>query len=247
MFWKKKNKPPVTKNDQNWLDENLSWLREVFTEEHFQSIKTVTLTKDFFNRNFDGSKEDAYFILNRIKELMRIENDNIILEFYNDSPVVLDDGSVLSTPSENIDGSWQAASGTYEQDENDNIILSLEEGQLKDTVSLIATISHELAHEILLGEGWLEKNDEYLTDLTAVFYGFGIFIGNSKFKFSSFNSGIESGWESQAQGYLPLQLIAYATAWLSVGRNENVTYEEFLNPSLKKYFIQSLNFLNSKN
>ena len=67
MFWKKKNKPPVTKNDQNWLDENLSWLREVFTEEHFQSIKTVTLTKDFFNRNFDGSKEDAYFILNRIK------------------------------------------------------------------------------------------------------------------------------------------------------------------------------------
>ena len=65
--------------------------------------------------------------------------------------------------------------GTYENTE-DRTIISIETGQLKNPISLIATISHELAHHILLGENRIEENDELLL-LTAITYGFGIFIG----------------------------------------------------------------------
>ncbi|WP_406684340.1 hypothetical protein N1F78_01015 [Seonamhaeicola sp. MEBiC1930] len=200
-------------------------------------IRTVTPTKDFYERTFDGTKKDAEFILERTMELMNIRNLNISLDFFSDSPVEMSDGTILTTPAD-IDGSWNSASGTYQQTKNETVI-SIENGQLKNPVSLIATVSHELAHQILLGENRIEENDEFLTDLTAITYGFGIFIGNSRFQFSS--QGF--GWQSSSQGYLPEQIIAYATAWLSKERNEKTDYSQFLDKSLKKYFDQSLHWL----
>lgn len=239
MFWSKKIKSSVSEEDEKWLNNDLSWLREAFSEKHFQEIKTVTPTKDFYNRTFDGSEDDAHFILDRTKELMGIKNDQIELEFFDNSPKIMEDGSMLTTPSDNIDGSWNGASGYYEQKEGEKVIIGIEVSQLKNTISLIATISHELAHEILLGEGWIKENDEFLTDLTAIFYGFGVFIGNSQFTLT--NS--ESGWSTKGQGYLPQQVIAYAMAWLSFERKEMIDYTQFLNKSMKKYVEQSYEYL----
>ena len=113
---------------------------------------------------------------------MNIQNVGMRLEFFTDSPVKMADGTMLTTPAD-INGRWESASGTYENTE-DRTIISIETGQLKNPISLIATISHELAHHILLGENRIEENDELLTDLTAITYGFGIFIGNSRFNVS---------------------------------------------------------------
>lgn len=245
MFWNKKRKLPVTKEDKAWVEESIEWLRIELGEDNFKRIKTVTPTKDFYNRNFDGTQDDAKFILERTMELMNIDDVDIRLEFFSDSPVQMDDGSILSTPGD-IHGAWESASGTFEKT-IEGTIISIEEEQLKNPVSLIATISHELAHYILLGENRTEENDEYLTDLTAVFYGFGIFIGNSRFTFSSFKTSDGFGWESSGQGYLPEQIIAYALAWLSKERKENVDYSKFLKKSLKKHFDQSFHYLTYKN
>lgn len=237
MFWNKKKKLPITKEDKIWVDEDLNWLKTEFGKEHFMEIRTVTPTKDFYERTFDGTEKDAEFILERTMELMNIQNSDIKLEFFSDSPIEMADGTILTTPAD-LNGSWKSASGTYEQTENGTII-SIETGQLKNPISLIATISHELAHQILLGENRIEENDEFLTDFTAIVYGFGIFIGNSRFQFSS--QGF--GWQSSSQGYLPEQIIAYAMAWLSKERNEKTDYSQYLNKSLKKYFDQSLDWL----
>ena len=58
MFWKKKNKLPVTQEDKNWVDENIDWLETQLSKKHFLEIKTVTPTKDFFNENFNSSEEE---------------------------------------------------------------------------------------------------------------------------------------------------------------------------------------------
>lgn len=237
MFWNKNKKLPITEEDKIWVDEDLNWLRAEFGEEHFMEIRTVTPTKDFYERTFDGTEKDAEFILERTKELMDIGGLNLKLDFFSDSPIEMDDGTILTTPAD-ISGSWKSASGIYQQSENDTTI-SIERKQLKNPISLIATISHELAHQILLGENRVEENDEFLTDFTAITYGFGIFIGNSRFQFIS--QGL--GWQSSSQGYLPEQIIAYAMAWLSKERNEKIDYGQFLNKSLKKYFEQSLHWL----
>lgn len=241
VFWKKKKKLPITDEDKIWIDEDLNWLRNEFGEAHFMEIRTVRPTKDFYERIFDGTEEDAEFILERTMELMNIRNTEISLEFFSESPIEMEDGTTLTTPAD-IDGSWNSASGTYEQTENKTII-RLERGQLENPISLIATISHELAHQILLGENRIEENDEYLTDLTAITYGFGIFLGNSRFNFSSFSTGGGFGWQSSSQGYLPEQIIAYAMAWLSNERKEKLDYSQFLNKSMKKYFDQSIAYL----
>jgi hypothetical protein len=241
MFWNKKKKLPITDEDKIWVDEDLNWLRTEFGEEHFMEIQTVTPTKYFYERTFDGTEKNAEFILERTKELMNIRDIDIQLDFFSDSPVEMSDGTVLTTPAD-INGSWQSAAGTFEQSK-DRTIISIETQQLKDPISLIATISHELAHQILLGENRIEENDEYLTDLTAITYGFGIFIGNSRFNFSSFSTNGEYGWQSNGQGYLPEQIIAYAMAWLSYKRNEVTNYSQYLDKSIKKYFGQSLEYL----
>lgn len=237
MFWNKKKKLPITEADKTWIDEDLNWLCAEFGKEHFLEIRTITPTKDFYDRTFDGTEKDAEFILERTMELMNIRDAEIQLEFFTDQPIEMADGTILTTPTD-IEGSWSSAGGTYQKTGNE-IIISIERGQLKNPISLIATISHELAHQILLGENRIEENDEYLTDLTAIAYGFGVFIGNSRFQFSA--SGF--GWQSSGQGYLPEQIIAYAMARLSKLRKENPNYSKFLDKSLKKYFDQSWDWL----
>ena len=241
MFWNRKKKLPISEEDKIWIDEDLNWIKNEFGLDHFMEIRTVTPTKNFYERDFDGTFNDAEFILERTKELMNIQNVDMRLEFFMDSLVEMADGTMLTTPAD-INGRWESASGTYENTE-DRTIISIETGQLKHPISLIATISHELAHHILLGENRIEENDEFLTDLTAITYGFGIFIGNSRFNFSSYNTNGGYGWESSSQGYLPEQIIAYAMAWLSKERNERTDYNQFLKKSIKKYFDQSYEWL----
>ncbi|MBL7473782.1 hypothetical protein [Robertkochia sediminum] len=237
MFWKKKIKLPITLEDKIWIDQDLNWLRRELGEKHFMEIKTVTPTKGFFERDFDGTESDAEFILKRTMELMCISNVDIQLDFFNDSPIEMSDGTLLTTPAD-INGSWKSAAGTFEM-KNDQTTISIENQQLKNPISLIATISHELSHQILLGENRIEENDEILTDIMAIVYGFGIFIGNSRFQFIS--NGFS--WSSSNQGYLPEQIIAYTMAWLSFERGEKTDYNQFLNKSMKKYFDQSLKWL----
>jgi len=241
MFWNKKKKLPITKEDKVWVDEDLNWLRTEFGEEHFMEIRTVTPTKKFYNRTFDGTEKDAEFILERTMELMNIRDTEIKLEYFSDQPIEMADGTTLTTPAD-INGSWESASGIYQQTDKETII-SIERGQLKNPISLIATISHELSHQILLGENRIEENDEYLTDLTAISYGFGIFIGNSRFNFSQFSTNGGFGWQSSGLGYLPEQIIAYSMAWLSKERNEKIDFSQHLNKSMNKYFEQSFEYL----
>ena len=241
MFWKKKKKLPITEVDKAWVEQNIKWLSQLIGEERFNKIITVTPTKNFYNRNFDGTKKDAEYVLERTMQLMNIDDVDVKLNFFNDSPVEMSDGTILTSPAD-INGRWESASGTYQKIENTTII-SIELSQLKNPISLIATTSHELAHQILLGENNIEENDEYLTDLLSIIYGFGIFIGNSRFSFSSFSINGYFGWESSTQGYLPEQIIAYTMAFLSSKRSENTDYEIFLNKSMKQFFAQSLKWL----
>lgn len=244
MFWNKKEKLPVTIDDKLWIEESFLFLQEILGLEHFNSLGTIT-PDNFKDYIFKGTEEDAEFILEKVKYLMVIDDSNIRLEYFSDEPVEMSDGTTLTTPAD-IYGKWESASGVYEENENEKIIY-IESAQLKKPISLIATMAHELSHFILLGENRIEENDEYLTDLTAIVYGFGIFLGNSKFQHQKFQNMNSSGWQISSQGYLPEQIIAFSMAWLSIHRNENTDYKIFLNKDLERYFNQSLDFLQKEN
>jgi len=241
MFWKKKKKLTITEDDKNWVDNSLNWLFSEFGEEYFLNIQTITPTKNFYDRKFDKTEKDAEFILKKTAELMSIGNIEIKLDFFDDDIVKMEDGTVLLTPEDEY-GKWESSTGQIEIN-NNKLIISIENQQLKNPISLIATISHELAHQKLLGENRITENDEFLTDLTAIAFGFGIFIGNSRNKFTQFSTNDGYGWESSSQGYLPEEIISYSMAWLSNKRNENLNYSKYLKPSLDKLLKQSFEYL----
>ena len=67
--------------DKILIDEDLNWIKNEFGRDHFMEIRTVTPTKNFYERDFDGTFNDAEFILERTKELMNIQNVDMRLEF----------------------------------------------------------------------------------------------------------------------------------------------------------------------
>jgi hypothetical protein len=105
------------------------------------------------------------------------------------------------------------------------------QSQLADPQSLVATLAHELAHELLLGGGLLSPDapdHEWVTDLLPVFLGLGIFAANSTVHDSSQTTGTMHSWRIRKQGYLPSQMFGYAMALFALMRHEK-------NPAWAKY------------
>jgi hypothetical protein len=105
---------------------------------------------------------------------------------------------------------------------------------------MVATLAHELAHVKLLGENRIEDNDEKLTDLTVLIFGFGIFNANAAFQ--TFRTSNSSGWRSL--GYLSQMEWGYALALLARARMENSPgWVEHLCINVKRDFKMAEKFL----
>ncbi len=72
---------------------------------------------------------------------------------------------------------------------------------------MVATFAHELAHFLLATSPEPlpvpDEEVEFLTDLTAVFLGFGLFLCNTRFRYEQFSDGVSAGWSMKRQGYCP--------------------------------------------
>jgi hypothetical protein len=88
--------------------------------------------------------------------------------------------------------------------------------QLARPDRLIATFAHELAHYLLASTAGVPPCDqgemEFLTDLAAVYLGFGVFLANTRFEFEATSDGPMQGWRWQNSGYLPEADLIYALA-----------------------------------
>lgn len=240
MFWNRKIKCPIEEEDKSWIENNLAWINENVV--NIENQPTILPTKKFFDWNFTGKEEDAAFVLRKVGEYFKINTDKIKLDFYSEEAVELDPG--LFTQKEG-----GGTAGLYFQ-EGDEYEIWIEVQQLKKLQSMIATMAHELSHYVLIGLKNIYTDDdenEWLTDLTAIAYGFGIFIGNSTFSFSQWHSGDGwGGWRSSAQGYLPQQIIAYALAEIQHRKNEGKPeWIKLLNKNLQHDFERSMKYISA--
>jgi hypothetical protein len=97
------------------------------------------------------------------------------------------------------------AAGLYHHDPSARARIEIDEFQMKDPMTLVAVIAHELGHIILLRPGLVDRAEpdmEPLTDLLTVFLGFGIFTANAAFRFEQHQDGRPRGWSARRQGYL---------------------------------------------
>ena len=213
MFWNRNPKCPIIEEDKEWVETHLDWIDQNVVRLVDQ--QTILPTRDYFDWEFNGDEKDAAFLLRKVGAYYGINTDSIDLDFYSEESIELDRG--LITQREDSKGT----AGLYVQ-RGENFSIFIEVQQLARPQSLIATLSHELSHFILFGQHQIElegEENEWLTDLLTIAYGFGIFLGNSKFEFSQWQSGDGwGGWQYSSQGYLPQEIIAYVMASIEVKR-----------------------------
>lgn len=108
--------------------------------------------------------------------------------------------------------------GTYRMpDEPDGIpTIAYDPKLVAEPVVLVATFAHELAHGLLdsveAEPPGGEDFEEPMTDLAAVFLGFGIFLCNAAFDFRQDFDGQWASWRTTTHGYLPEDTLAFALA-----------------------------------
>lgn len=100
----------------------------------------------------------------------------------------------------------------------------VERRELRDVEELVGTLGHEVAHAYRSFHGLTASDpalEEHLTDLTAVYLGFGVFLLRSSFSIETGGysaSGERLSWEKRARGYLSPARIALLLAAQSVLR-----------------------------
>ena len=94
--------------------------------------------------------------------------------------------------------------GTFGAEGNE-VVITYDPALLSDPVGLVATLAHELAHYLLVSMGTPPggpEMEEFATDLTTAYLGFGLFGAASAFRFAQFQNVISQGWTTSRQGYL---------------------------------------------
>jgi hypothetical protein len=226
-FWKRKKTAPITDADRKWVENGLLTLAEVFGKEYFKSLPTIMPDKNYFEKEFDGTEADAAYILGRLTSIMQIDLSEIKLNFFSNPKPFYSGG--LYTVNVHKSNSLANTAGLYVDNDVSTgpkeiwVDISL----LRNPMFLTKVLAHELTHYKLLGERRrLIKNDERLTDLATVGLGLGIFVGN-------------------APTYLQAPIVAYALAWLVRYRSQDASWKDYLQPSTKKYFENSLAYIDA--
>lgn len=219
-WWKAKC--PVGFREKAWIELRMQSLLEQFGTRQFTQGKVVLPTEECFPDLFDASPEAARRLLDRVCEYMSVSPAEVNLQVQ---------------PKECMIG----AAGLYEPG-----IIHVVDVQLDDPMALVATLAHELAHHVLierrLFEG--ERDREWMTDLTTVVFGLGIFVANATVSEKHERVGRSSWWTIGKQGYLPSRATAYAMALHAWLRGEQrPDWGRYMRPDAAEVFQAGLRYL----
>jgi hypothetical protein len=237
MFGLFKPTCPCDSAAKDWVERRLQWLVDEFDDTVFSGRQVVRPTPDFFPDSYDGSKTAVRTLLDRVCEYMDVIPSLVALKFTKDTGSI---GLVNEAGHE-----FGGAAGTYEEGEH-QFIIRLSKTELGEPMGLVGTMSHELAHVRLLGEGRImreEFDNELLTDLTTVALGLGIFLANTP---RNWRSDLKTWPDSDLNRpeYMSPPMFGYAVAHVAWHRGEEwPEWAAYLNWSVRGEFKQALRYL----
>ena len=219
-------KCPLDLAEKTWIERRMLWFAERFGAHRMRNARVVLPTAEFLPDAYTGDYASVRRCLDRMCGYMGIDPEGIALELLPDR--LMPD-----------------ASGLYEMRAKGHIFIA--ESRLADPPGLIATIVHELAHEILLRGGHLtghEPDHETTTDLLPVFLGTGIFAANATIREETKRDGNISWWSVSKQGYLSSIQFGYAMALFAHARGEeSPEWRHHLRTDARKTLGTGLRFL----
>jgi hypothetical protein len=224
---------------KRWEEERLQGLSKQFGLHILLERPVVLPTPEFFPDAYDQSLPTVRQLFRRVCQYMEVDPDMVDVELVNDqTPRWMHEMDPLLGFAA---GTWERGDGPWQKG-----VIRIERGSLDRPSDLVGTMAHELAHQRLLGEGRARANafdNELLTDLTAVFYGFGIFLANNPRK----STGKLSYWPGttlRRPEYLSEPMLGYALAHVAWFRNETwPAWASHLRWTPRSVFKEGLRFL----
>ena len=248
FFWKKKT-PDWIKNleNQDWLEEHFGLVMDFYGEEQFVRKAPIVLSGDFARIQEEEPERLPLALTQELASQARIDVFDFKVDTFakkNTSDILTELGIPFSSQSE------AGAAGIFHNIKNGTAHIALEERYLDDDISLVGTISHELAHVFLhlkrppAGEIWDLEDEEPLTDLVAIMLGYGVYICNSVERFKKYTDGMMSGWSTGIQGYLSLEECCYVQGLVSAVYEQRFkSYKKSLSLNPRKFVSEAYDYI----
>ncbi len=215
MFGLFENKPLLEESASQWLFDAFAWSLDNFDADLFYNDTELVLpTNQFFPGRVDSVHGMASLIFDQVKQHAGISH----------WPTRLADQSscsLLNAPQVEIKGALRGPKGVIDESVADQhrLLIPYNPQQISKPEGMIASFSHTLAHYM----GQMAKTPppggvEYwpqVTELLAVYLGFGLMFANSAF---TFKGGCGSCYNPNANrdAYLSEQEATYALAIFAV-------------------------------
>ena len=76
-FFRSRVACPVTSEARGWIEQRMAWLTEEFGCKRVQSVRVILPTPEFFPDPYNGTREDALRMLERVCGYMGIEPETV--------------------------------------------------------------------------------------------------------------------------------------------------------------------------
>jgi hypothetical protein len=223
---------------KRWTEERLRWLSEEFGLHILLERRIILPTAEYFPDPWDGSTKAARLMFRRVCEYMRVEEDSVELKFAREMKTDL------------LFGTQAAATWSPGEDVWKKGVIRVDRSHLDRPADLVGYLAHELSHQLLLGENRIDADcfdNELLTDLTAVFHGFGVFLANNPRK-STGRLNCWPGTRLHRPEYLSEPMLGYAMAHIAWFRDESKPeWAKALRWAQRAVFKEGLRYLQETN
>ena len=229
---------PIDEHARRWVDEQLDWLGREFADESVVNRLIILPNADFFPDPYDRSPAAVRRMFDRVCGYMNVPTETVNLVVMDETrrpEFVNGDGDLLP-----------GAAGFYEEG-SDRFVVRLEKAHFDRPMDLVGTMAHELAHLRLMGENRIDPDrfdNELLTDLTATYLGFGIFLANGPRGDWKSIAGHWPGTRLRRPEYMTGPMYAYALARIAWVRfEEKPAWAKCLRWDVRSLFRQAMRHL----
>jgi hypothetical protein len=232
---------PIDPDEREWIDESLAWFGEEFGSAAL-SRPVILPTPEFFPGRYAGALPEVRAVVRRLCGYLDVDPDRIRVE------VEPDDGAGPGGAMPAYLRHGTRSVGNYRVRDGKGLI-TIAGRMARVPMALVATVAHELCHELLLGGERIDPerpDGEPLTDLLSVYLGTGIFAANAAFEFTQHVAPGRQGWRASRLGYLTEPMYGYALARYALLRGEpEPAWSRYLDTNPRSYLKRSLRYLRS--
>lgn len=233
MVWNWFSTPPrcpVSAETKVWIETGFSELAARLGLERLRTSKVVLPQAPLLPKSFSCTPEGVDELIQGICYYMHFDPKRVVVAYYDDAQPILETSNL--PPTHNADG---------------QVEIWLEVHALQDPVRLLADISREIGHAILIDidPALAELPDhEERCELVAVYHGAGLFLANSALFSYNWSDGHTSGHQIEKQCYLSLDMFGYALAiYTLTQRVPNPDWERYLRPDVRNAMRLGIEYL----